>query len=92
MSAIALTQTDPFFNVATKAVSTSEGPVELPILYRNVRNLDAFFLVDRMRVQAALDEADTPNFQPTCKWSGKVLIALACFEYLDLRLRWSARV
>jgi len=83
MSAIAVTQTDPFFNVVTKTVSTSEGPVELPILYRNVRNLDAFFLVDRKRVQAALDEAGASNLQPTCEWNGKALIALACFEYLD---------
>jgi hypothetical protein len=83
MSAIAVTQTAPFFNVVTKTVSTSEGPVELPILYRNVRNLDAFFLVDRKRVQAALDEAGASNLQPTCEWNGKALIALACFEYLD---------
>jgi Acetoacetate decarboxylase (ADC) len=83
MSAIAFTQTDPFFNVATKTVSTSEGPVELPILYRNVRNLDAFFLVDRIRVRAALDEAGASNLQPTCEWNGKALIGLACFEYLE---------
>lgn len=78
-----VTQTDPFFNVASKAVSTSEGPVELPILYRSVRNLNAFFLVDRMLLQAALDEAGAFNLRPTCEWSGKALIAIACFEYRD---------
>jgi hypothetical protein len=81
-----VTQTDPFFDVARKAVFTSEGPVELPILYRSVRNLDAFFLVDRMLLQTALDEAGATNLRPTCEWNGKALIALACFEYLDTTL------
>jgi hypothetical protein len=83
MSGIVFTQTDPFFSIQTRIVSTSEWPVGLPILYRKARNLNAFFLVDQKRVEAALDEAGASSLQPTCEWIGNALIALACFEYVD---------
>jgi len=82
-SAAAPKPRDHFFDIVINTVSTSAGPVEIPILYRRARNLDAFFLVDQERIQAALDEAGASNLQPTCKWRGKALVALACFEYLD---------
>lgn len=74
---------DPFFAVPREVAPTSEGPVELPILYRRTRNINAFFLVERARVEAALDAAGARELRPTCEWRGKSLVVLACFEYQD---------
>jgi hypothetical protein len=77
------TAADPFFDVPREVAQTSEGPVELPILYRRTRNINAFFLAERGRVEAALDAAGAGELRPTCEWRGKSLVALACFEYQD---------
>jgi len=72
---------DPFFDVPRTVAPTLEGPVELPILYWRTRYLNAFFLVDRSRVVAALAAAGAQDLEPTCTWRGRCLVGLACFEY-----------
>ena len=37
----------PFFQVPRQRVQTSQGAVDLPILYYDTSTLNAFFLVDR---------------------------------------------
>ncbi|WP_292533809.1 hypothetical protein [Methylocystis sp.] len=71
------------FSMLQPTVLTNAGPVELSILYRKARNLDAFFLVDRERIQVALGEAGASTLQPTCEWRGEVLVTLACFEHRE---------
>ncbi|HET8870519.1 MAG TPA: acetoacetate decarboxylase family protein [Aquabacterium sp.] len=83
MSTLAFVSTDPFFNVPRTVASTSQGPVQLPILYHRTRNLNAFFMVPRERVQAALDQAGASDLQPGCVWGDQALVALACYEYLE---------
>lgn len=38
--------TDPFFQVSTSSVSTSEGNVDVPLFYYEASNLTALFRVD----------------------------------------------
>lgn len=83
MSTMAFASTDPFFKVPRTVASTSQGPVQLPILYHRTRNLNAFFMVTRERVQAALDQAGASDLQPGCVWGDQALVALACYEYLE---------
>lgn len=74
---------EPFFDVPSTSVSTSQGPVQLPILYRKTRNVNAFFMADTDRVQAALRQAAGDALQAACLWRGKAMVALACYEYQD---------
>lgn len=74
---------DPFFDVPHTVVSTSQGAVQLPILYRRTRNLNAFFMLPTERVQAALAQAGAAALSPGCQWRGRSLMALACYDYLD---------
>jgi hypothetical protein len=74
---------DPFFAVPRTVAATSEGPVELPILYSRTRNINALFLVERARVAAALADAGARGLAPACEWRGSTLVALCCFEYHD---------
>ncbi len=74
---------DPFFNVPRTLAQTSQGPVQLPILYHRTRNINAFFMVDTQAVQAALKAVGAGRLQTTCNWGGKTLVALACYEYQD---------
>lgn len=83
MSTLAFVSADPFFNVPRTLASTSEGPVQLPILYHRTRNLNAFFMADPQAVQAALAAAGGRGLQPTCYWRGRALVVLACYEYQD---------
>lgn len=69
---------DPFFLVPRHAVGTSEGEVELPILYFDVSTVAAFFLVERSRVESALEKA---GLQPGLGFGGRVLAGLALYEY-----------
>lgn len=71
---------DPFFLVPRHPVRTSEGAVELPILYYDTSALFAFFMVDRARVEGLL--AGT-GLEPALTVGGLALAALACFEYRD---------
>lgn len=75
-----VTRDDPFFLVPRHAVRTSEGPVELPILYYDTSSLFAFFMVDRARVESVLAGS---GLVPALTVGGLALAALACFEYRD---------
>ena len=46
-----LTHNAPFFQVPRQRVQTSQGAVELPILYYDTSTLNAFFLVDKAKVE-----------------------------------------
>ena len=83
MSTLAFVSADPFFNVPRTLAATSQGPVQLPILYHRTRNLNAFFMVDPRSLQAALDAAGAAGLQPACRWRGQALVALASYEYQD---------
>lgn len=74
---------DPFFEVPRTSVHTSQGPVQLPILYRKTRNLNAFFMVDARRVREVLRDRAGDALVPACTWGGRALVGLACYEYLD---------
>jgi hypothetical protein len=63
-----------FFNVPSKTALTSGGPMQLPILYRETRNLNAFFVIEQALVQAALDEIGATEVHPTCEWGSRSLI------------------
>lgn len=81
MSTLSFISQDPFFAVPQSTTVTSQGPVQLPILYHQVRNLNAFFMVERGRVQRALDQAGATDLQPACLWRDRALVAFACYEY-----------
>ncbi len=75
-----LTHNAPFFQVPRQRVQTSQGAVELPILYYDTSTLNAFFLVDKAKVEAVLKGT---GLSPALTIGGKALVALACFEYRD---------
>lgn len=70
----------PFFQVPRTRVKTSEGMVELPIMYYDTSALNAFFLVDKKRVTSVLEGT---GLSPALTVGGLALVALACFEYRD---------
>lgn len=82
-STLSFVRTDPFFDVPQTTVHTSEGPVQLPILYRQTRNVNAFFMADADKVQAALDRVAHGEVVAALRWGGKALVGLACYEYQD---------
>lgn len=71
---------DPFFLVPRRGVRTSEGGVELPILYFDTSAVFAFFMVDRVRVDTLLAGS---GLVPALTIGGLALAAVACFEYRD---------
>ena len=75
-----LTHNAPFFQVPRQRVQTTQGAVELPILYYDTSTLNAFFLVDKAKVEAVLKGT---GLSPALTIGGKALVALACFEYRD---------
>ncbi|WP_052367545.1 acetoacetate decarboxylase family protein [Algiphilus aromaticivorans] len=79
-SSMTLVREDPFFDVRSSAVTTSQGSVELPILYRDSTCVQAFFLCDLDRVRAAL--LDRP-FDPGLVIGRRALVSVAFFEYRD---------
>lgn len=80
---LSFASSDPFFDVPCTSVSTSQGPVQLPILYRKTRNVNAFFMADACKVQQALDQSSGGAMQATCLWRGQAMVGLACYEYVD---------
>ncbi|MFY9478569.1 MAG: acetoacetate decarboxylase family protein [Aquabacterium sp.] len=74
---------DPFFDVPATTVQTSTGPVQLPILYRRTRNLNAFFMVPTERVNRVLVQKGAGALSPGCQIGGRALVALACYDYQD---------
>lgn len=71
---------EPFFQVPRTTFKTSEGNVELPILYFDTSALYAFFLPEKKRVEALLAGS---GLVPALTVGNRALAALACFEYRD---------
>jgi len=67
-----------FFDVPRSVQQTSEGPVELPILYRDVANVLALFLVPHEGAEELL--AGT-GLVPDGTVGRRVLVALSFYEY-----------
>jgi hypothetical protein len=71
---------EDFFEVPRKAVETSDGSVELPILYYDVSIIQAFFWCDLDCVAAKLKGTD---LAPIRFFTGKALAGIIFFEYRD---------
>ncbi|MCY3414217.1 MAG: acetoacetate decarboxylase family protein [Candidatus Heimdallarchaeota archaeon] len=71
-------QADPFFDVEQETVDTSQGMVDLPILYYEVENVIAFFLCDRKRVEAFLENT---AYTLGLSLFGKAIIGLSFYKY-----------
>ena len=72
-------QHDPFFQYPTTPFSSSEGAVDLPILYYDNSALIALFWVDHARAAAQVaDGLQTVRFG-----NGKALVAMALYEYRE---------
>jgi len=71
---------DPFFQVPTNLMSTSEGDVAMPIKYYDDSNFLAMFWVDLARAQrhAAQDGLEAVRFG-----NGKALAVVAFYEYRE---------
>jgi len=70
--------TDLFFNVAKTVAKTSEGDVDLPILYFDTTNLIAFFLCEQKRVRQILSGT---GYQPALNIGNKSVIGISLYEY-----------
>jgi hypothetical protein len=77
MSHTANASRDPFFLYPRNAVQTSEGTVELPILYYDTSNFVAMFRVD---VEALVPLID-PGLVPVKALPGSGLLIVSCYEY-----------
>jgi hypothetical protein len=71
-------QKNPFFAVPRTTRSTSAGPVELPILYQDVRNVVALFTVPIERARLVLTGT---GLVPTPLPRGQALVGMAFYEY-----------
>lgn len=71
---------DPFFNVPKTQVTTSEGNVDLPVLYYDVSYVCAYFLCDREPVEEILTGT---RLNPVLVSRGRTIAGIACFEYRD---------
>jgi hypothetical protein len=71
---------DPFFQYPRTTFDTSEGKVELPILYFDDSQLMALFLVDREKAQAMVqgEGLEAVRFA-----GGKALVGVAFYEYRE---------
>lgn len=67
---------DPFFQYPRNIVSTSEGDVEMPILYYDASQMMAFYWVDCDKAQALLSEG-----LEVVRFGNKALAAVAFYEY-----------
>ena len=73
-----MSETKPFFDVPTTTQETSEGPVDLPILYYDTTYAFAFFWVDAEAAAANLPDAE---LRTAMNYKGKTLVALANYQY-----------
>jgi hypothetical protein len=73
-------QRDPFFAVPRTPVATSEGTVDLPILYVDVSNLMAFFAVPTRAVTALLEGT---GLKASVDMGGRSIVGLSFYEYRD---------
>ncbi len=71
---------DRFFDVPRTTATTTCGPVELPILYRDVSNLIAMF---RARRSAVEDLLAGTGLVPALGFGGDAMVALSYYEYRD---------
>ncbi len=71
-------ESDPFFNVKFTYKETSEGKVELPILYFNVENVIAFFKTDKNRVDKMLE--NTP-YKLGLSIGKKAIVGISFYKY-----------
>jgi len=69
---------DPFFQVPQTAHSTTQGDVDLPILYFDTSTLLAFFTASRDAVEAKLDGT---GLRPALTMGGRALVGVAHYEY-----------
>lgn len=69
-----------FLDVPQAVVSTSEGNVGVPILYRQARSVMAVFPVEASRLRALLEDDE---LEPVTVADGKPVIAIAMFDYQD---------
>jgi hypothetical protein len=69
---------DPFFQVPQTTHTTTQGPIDLPILYFDVSTLLAFFVTSRDAVEAKLDGT---GLRPALTFGGRALVAIAHYEY-----------
>lgn len=69
---------DPYFCVPRSTHATSQGDVELPILYYDSTAVLAFFRCDRQKAAALLP---SDRFSPTLTWGTSAVVGLALFEY-----------
>lgn len=71
---------DRFFEVPRTSHATSEGPVELPILYRDVSNVMLLLLAPRAGVEQVLDGT---GLVPGVTVGARALVGLSFYEYRD---------
>ena len=69
---------DPFFQVPQTTHSTTQGPIDLPILYFDVSTLLAFFVTSRDAVEAKLSGT---GLRPALTIGGRALAGIAHYEY-----------
>jgi hypothetical protein len=69
---------DPFFQVPQTTHTTTQGPIDLPILYFDVSTLLAFFVTNRDAVEAKLDGT---GLRPALTIGGRALVGIAHYEY-----------
>jgi len=69
---------DPFFQVPQTTHSTTQGTIDLPILYFDVSMLLAFFTTTRDAVEAKLDGT---GLRPALTLSRRAFVGIAHYEY-----------
>src|SRR5699024_12380800 len=70
----------PFFQYPLTPFTTSEGEIDLPILYYDNSNFLALYEIDLSKANALLTEHSADAVE--CS-SGKTLLAIATYEYRD---------
>lgn len=70
--------TDTFFQVTQTRHETTQGPVELPILYYDTSNILAFFLCDTKK---AIETLRGTEFKPGLTLGNRTVIAVSFYEY-----------
>lgn len=71
---------DPFFQVPQTVFNTSEGKVNLPILYFDASALYAFFLVKKAKVNELLSNT---GLEADLTLGSYSIAGLACYQYRD---------
>jgi hypothetical protein len=69
---------DPFFQVPQTTHTTTQGPIDLPILYFDVSTLLAFFVTSRDAVEAKLGGT---GLRPALTFGRHALVGVAHYEY-----------